>query len=218
MQLLQTLRAARSSLDYHKLIEAIEHAILGLMEQSECFSVRQPQPIIGSFLVGAYNGTRNHFSRSEVSHRSANRRSGFRRASRGWDWLGLRLHQGHPGYLLGSCGSAIPSGRSTQGGRLDRARGDHSPDRRRVHHDEVLKVPAPKVIIGLAQTSTRRAREVDPDTAIGGPHAHFPSTQLSLLEATATGLSSEALDRVIALYWKPVYHFIRLKFRTSFVP
>jgi len=59
---------------------------------------------------------------------------------------------------------------------------------------------------------------VDPDTAIGGPHAHFPSTQLSLLEATAAGLSSEALDRVIALYWKPVYHFIRLKFRTSFVP
>jgi RNA polymerase sigma-70 factor (ECF subfamily) len=56
---------------------------------------------------------------------------------------------------------------------------------------------------------------MDPDTAIGGPRAHFPSTQLSLLEATAAGLSSEALDRVIALYWKPVYHFIRLKFRTN---
>lgn len=56
---------------------------------------------------------------------------------------------------------------------------------------------------------------MDTDTAIGGPHDHFPSTQVSLLEATATGLSSEAMDRVIALYWKPVYRFIRLKFRKS---
>jgi RNA polymerase sigma factor (sigma-70 family) len=54
---------------------------------------------------------------------------------------------------------------------------------------------------------------VDADTAIGGPHAHFPSTQLSLLEAAAHGLASEALERVMALYWKPVYRFIRLKFR-----
>lgn len=54
---------------------------------------------------------------------------------------------------------------------------------------------------------------MDSDTAIGGPHDHFPSTQVSLLEATAAGVSSEAMDRVIALYWKPVYRFIRLKFR-----
>lgn len=53
---------------------------------------------------------------------------------------------------------------------------------------------------------------MDADTAIGGPHGHFPSTQVSLLEAAAAGLSSEALDRVIALYWKPVYRFIRVKF------
>lgn len=53
---------------------------------------------------------------------------------------------------------------------------------------------------------------VDSDTDIGGPHDRFPSTQVSLLEATAAGLSSEALDRVVALYWKPVYRFIRLKF------
>ena len=53
---------------------------------------------------------------------------------------------------------------------------------------------------------------VDPDTAIGGHGDRFPSTQLSLLEAAATGLSSEALDRVIAIYWKPVYRFIRMKF------
>ena len=50
------------------------------------------------------------------------------------------------------------------------------------------------------------------DTSIGGPHDRFPSTQLSLLEAAAAGLPAEALDRVIALYWKPVYRFIRLKF------
>jgi len=53
---------------------------------------------------------------------------------------------------------------------------------------------------------------MDRDTAIGGPHDHFPSTQVSLLEAAATGLTSEALSRVIELYWKPVYRFIRLKF------
>jgi len=56
---------------------------------------------------------------------------------------------------------------------------------------------------------------VDADTAIGGPGGQFPSTQLSLLEASARGLSSDALDRVIALYWKPVYRFVRLKFRKN---
>jgi RNA polymerase sigma factor (sigma-70 family) len=53
------------------------------------------------------------------------------------------------------------------------------------------------------------------DTAIGGPRDHFPSTQVSLLQATAAGLSSEALELVIALYWKPVYRFIRLKFHKN---
>ena len=54
---------------------------------------------------------------------------------------------------------------------------------------------------------------MDADTSIGGHNGQFPSTQLSLLDAAASGLSGEALDRVIALYWKPVYRFIRLKFR-----
>ena len=54
---------------------------------------------------------------------------------------------------------------------------------------------------------------MDPDTAIGGPHGPFPSTQLSLLEAVTTGLPNEALERVVALYWKPVYRFLRSKFR-----
>jgi len=56
-------------------------------------------------------------------------------------------------------------------------------------------------------------RWVDPDTAIGGPHGQFPSTQLSLLEAAASSPPNEALERVAALYWKPVYRFLRLKFR-----
>ena len=56
---------------------------------------------------------------------------------------------------------------------------------------------------------------LDTDTSIGGPHGHFPSTQLSLLEAATSGLANEALERVIALYWKPVYRFIRLKFRKN---
>ncbi len=53
---------------------------------------------------------------------------------------------------------------------------------------------------------------MDNDTAIGGPHHQFPSTQTSLLEAAASGLTAEALERVVALYWKPVYRYIRRKF------
>ena len=57
----------------------------------------------------------------------------------------------------------------------------------------------------------------DPDTAIGGVHDRFPSTRMSLLEAAAGGesLPNDALDRVVALYWKPVYKYIRLKWRKS---
>jgi RNA polymerase sigma factor (sigma-70 family) len=57
----------------------------------------------------------------------------------------------------------------------------------------------------------------DPDTAIGGPHGQFPSTQISLLQAASSGgaLPNEALERVAVLYWKPVYRFIRLKFHKN---
>ena len=54
---------------------------------------------------------------------------------------------------------------------------------------------------------------MDPDTSIGGAANRFPSTQLSLIEAAAGALPNEALDRVIALYWKPVYAFLRFKWR-----
>jgi RNA polymerase sigma factor (sigma-70 family) len=45
----------------------------------------------------------------------------------------------------------------------------------------------------------------------------FPSTQLSLLEAVSGpgALPNEALERVAALYWKPVCRFVRLKFGHS---
>lgn len=56
---------------------------------------------------------------------------------------------------------------------------------------------------------------MDQDTAIGGFQHQFPSTQVSLLEAVSAGPSSEALDRVVALYWKPVYRYIRRKFGTN---
>jgi DNA-directed RNA polymerase specialized sigma24 family protein len=57
----------------------------------------------------------------------------------------------------------------------------------------------------------------DPDTAMGGPHAQFPSTQISLLQAASSGaaMPNEALERVTALYWKPIYRFIRLKFHRN---
>lgn len=54
---------------------------------------------------------------------------------------------------------------------------------------------------------------MDPDTSIGGPHGRFPTTQASLVEAAAAGPTNDALERIVALYWKPVYRFLRLKFR-----
>jgi RNA polymerase sigma factor (sigma-70 family) len=56
---------------------------------------------------------------------------------------------------------------------------------------------------------------MDPDTAIGGQRDRFPSTRHSLFEALAAAraLPDDALDQVAALYWKPVYKYIRLKWR-----
>ena len=51
----------------------------------------------------------------------------------------------------------------------------------------------------------------DADTAIGGDRDCFPSTEVSLIAAAAG--DPPAMERVMALYWKPVYKFIRLKFR-----
>jgi RNA polymerase sigma factor (sigma-70 family) len=51
----------------------------------------------------------------------------------------------------------------------------------------------------------------EPDTALGGKQHEFPATRQSLVEA-ATG-SREALDEVIALYWKPAYKHVRIQWR-----
>ncbi len=53
------------------------------------------------------------------------------------------------------------------------------------------------------------------NTEIGCRCGHFPSTQVSLLRAAAAGLEKDALDRVIAIYRKPVYRYIRLKFHVD---
>ncbi len=50
------------------------------------------------------------------------------------------------------------------------------------------------------------------DTAIGGPDGRFPTTRPSLVEVDPSTRSPLPLDRVAALYWKPVYRFVRLKF------
>ena len=58
---------------------------------------------------------------------------------------------------------------------------------------------------------------MDADTAIGGAGDRFPSTQVSLLEAASAGgsLTAAAMEQIAALYWKPVYRFVRCKFRQS---
>jgi RNA polymerase sigma factor (sigma-70 family) len=91
----------------------------------------------------------------------------------------------------------------------------HSP---RVSHRPgtiLLRSPAPRCKRVPLRILFRRGLHLDADTAIGGPSGRFPSTRVSLLDAAASGLSDAAMDQVIALYWKPVYRFIRLKFQRS---
>jgi RNA polymerase sigma factor (sigma-70 family) len=56
---------------------------------------------------------------------------------------------------------------------------------------------------------------MDPDTAIGGLRDRFPSTRHSLFEAMAGvgTLPADALDQIVALYWRPAYKYIRFKWR-----
>jgi RNA polymerase sigma factor (sigma-70 family) len=58
----------------------------------------------------------------------------------------------------------------------------------------------------------------DPDTSLGGPYEGFPSTRPSLLlDATGAeqGIRRSAFEAITAAYWKPVYKYIRLKWRKS---
>jgi RNA polymerase sigma factor (sigma-70 family) len=102
-----------------------------------------------------------------------------------------------------------------------------------IHYGRLCRIPKLLTGVAISRNSSPRQSQVemqigsllddtkyeeivlDTDTAIGGASGHFPSTQLSLLEAATAGLSNDALDRVIALYWKPVYRLVRVKFRRS---
>jgi hypothetical protein len=57
---------------------------------------------------------------------------------------------------------------------------------------------------------------IERDTGIGGPVAAFPPTRASILEAAASqddGRRQSARDTIVAAYWKPIYKYIRLKWR-----
>src|SRR5207244_4672434 len=52
------------------------------------------------------------------------------------------------------------------------------------------------------------------DTKIGGPRHAFPPTRHSILCATKSddaAVREQAFDGLVAVYWKPVYKYIRLK-------
>lgn len=57
----------------------------------------------------------------------------------------------------------------------------------------------------------------DSDTAMGGPHRPFPTTRHSLIDCAAgTGtMAREALDAIVAVYWKPAYKHVRIQWRRS---
>jgi len=57
----------------------------------------------------------------------------------------------------------------------------------------------------------------DPDTDLGGSGRQFPSTRHSLIDAAAAGgpPARDALDAVIATYWKPAYKHVRIQWNRS---
>jgi RNA polymerase sigma factor (sigma-70 family) len=58
----------------------------------------------------------------------------------------------------------------------------------------------------------------DPDTSLGGAYEGFPSTRPSLLVAATgaeLGVRREAFGAITEAYWKPVYKYMRLKWRKS---
>jgi RNA polymerase sigma factor (sigma-70 family) len=55
-----------------------------------------------------------------------------------------------------------------------------------------------------------------PDTDLGGPAAAFPATHCSLIRAVASPdatVRRQAQETLIAAYWKPVYKYLRIKWR-----
>jgi RNA polymerase sigma factor (sigma-70 family) len=56
------------------------------------------------------------------------------------------------------------------------------------------------------------------DTDLGGPGAAFPITQRSILAAAANAdpeIRQQAYATLVASYWKPIYKYIRIKWKAS---
>jgi len=59
---------------------------------------------------------------------------------------------------------------------------------------------------------------MDRDTDIGGAGGAFPDTRMSAIRGAASDDTAErraGWDRVAAAYWKPVYKYVRLRWRAS---
>ena len=59
---------------------------------------------------------------------------------------------------------------------------------------------------------------IDPDTKIGGAGGRFPLTHRSLVLAATSSeenLRERAFEALVAAYWKPVYKYIRIKWRAT---
>ena len=59
---------------------------------------------------------------------------------------------------------------------------------------------------------------MDADTKIGGPRHAFPATRYSIVTATKSddaAIRERAFDELIAVYWKPVYKYVRVKWQLS---
>jgi RNA polymerase sigma factor (sigma-70 family) len=55
----------------------------------------------------------------------------------------------------------------------------------------------------------------DPDTALGGAQHAFPETRHSLIRSAAGEgkPARDALEAILAVYWKPVYKYVRVQWR-----
>jgi RNA polymerase sigma factor (sigma-70 family) len=59
---------------------------------------------------------------------------------------------------------------------------------------------------------------MDADTQIGGPNARFPDTRSSAISAAASDDAARrrpGQEAIVAAYWKPVYRYIRIRWRSS---
>ncbi len=59
---------------------------------------------------------------------------------------------------------------------------------------------------------------MDTDTRIGGGDGRFPDTRHSAIEAARSGVAADravAHETIVAAYWKPVYKYIRIKWKSS---